>query len=221
MSHWFTLKTKLNSESAIKAGARRLGYMVVHNRMCRGYNGNETLCDLVMKLPGQYDIGFQKQMDGSYEVVADFWSDYISKYLANPEILERAQKLYEKFKIGTQEEWEEIQSAVNEAKISKFLQAYNLAAVEELIQRQGLHYVASTLPDGSVVYETISPSDATDHRVKTTVDPAGNLKVEAEGFAGSSCTEATAFLKSLGIVEHNEYKPEYYAEEELLKEREF
>ena len=160
-------------------------------------------------------------MDGSYEVVADFWSDYISKYLANPEILERAQKLYEKFKIGTQEEWEEIQSAVNEAKISKFLQAYNLAAVEELIQRQGLHYVASTLPDGSVVYETISPSDATDHRVKTTVDPAGNLKVEAEGFAGSSCTEATAFLKSLGIVEHNEYKPEYYAEEELLKESDF
>lgn len=218
MSHWFKVKTKLNSVNAIKAAAGQLGHMVVHNRMCRGYREQQTPCDLVMKLPGEYDLGFQKQQDGSYEIIADFWSDYISKFLANPEVAKKAYENYHRQIQNAELGIQEAESLLNEAKISKFMQMYNQAALEELIQQQGLQYIANTLADGTVVYETISPDD-TDQRVKTTIDPVGNLKVEAEGFTGSSCTAATAFLKNLGVVDAQETKPEYYIKEEPLKEK--
>ena len=47
--------------------------------------------------------------------------------------------------------------------------------------------------------------------------PNGTVKVEAVGYKGTSCEEATAFLKSLGTEVEKEYKPEYFdtAEEHL------
>jgi hypothetical protein len=47
--------------------------------------------------------------------------------------------------------------------------------------------------------------------------PNGSVKVEAVGFTGTTCEEATAFLKSLGTETDKEYKPEYFddAEEHL------
>ncbi len=217
MSHWFSVKTKLNSVDAIKKAASQMGYMVVHNRKCRGYAGQETDCDLVLRLPGEYDIGFEKQEDGSYEIVADFWANHISDYLANADALKEAEKLFNE-KIQSQEwSYSEGEAFLNEVKISKFMQAYNCAALEELVQMQGLQYIANTLPDGSVVYETYGNTNP-EEKVITTVNPAGDLKVEAEGFTGTSCTDATTFLQNLGIVEHSENKPEFYAEEELLKE---
>lgn len=40
--------------------------------------------------------------------------------------------------------------------------------------------------------------------------PDGSMKVEAEGYAGSSCEEATKFLKALGTVESETQKSEYF-----------
>lgn len=40
--------------------------------------------------------------------------------------------------------------------------------------------------------------------------PNGSIKVEAEGYSGNSCEEATKFLKALGTVEGETQKPEYY-----------
>jgi len=51
-------------------------------------------------------------------------------------------------------------------------------------------------------------------KIIITISPLGELKVEAENFTGSSCEEKTAFLKALGQVTEQEYKPEYYMEEE-------
>ena len=47
--------------------------------------------------------------------------------------------------------------------------------------------------------------------------PNGSVKVEAVGFTGTTCEEATAFLQSLGTEVEKDYKPEYYddAEEHL------
>ena len=44
--------------------------------------------------------------------------------------------------------------------------------------------------------------------------PDGTVKVEAVGFTGSSCEEATAFLRGLGTEVEKDYKPEYYDEAE-------
>ena len=44
--------------------------------------------------------------------------------------------------------------------------------------------------------------------------PDGTVKVEAVGFTGTSCEEATAFLRGLGTEVEKDYKPEYYDEAE-------
>lgn len=38
----------------------------------------------------------------------------------------------------------------------------------------------------------------------------GSMKVEAEGYTGNSCEEATKFLKTLGDIESEAQKPEYF-----------
>lgn len=40
--------------------------------------------------------------------------------------------------------------------------------------------------------------------------PDGSMKVEAEGYTGNSCEEATKFLKALGTIEGETQKPEYF-----------
>lgn len=216
MSHWFSVRTKLNSENAIRETAKKMGFMVLHNKDCRGYNGQKTNCDLVMKLPGEYDIGFQKQADGSYEIKADFWIDYISKYLSDPEILRKAEAVFNE-KVGSKEwSYDDGNSYLNEAKISKFMNIYSCESTKELIKRQGLQYIETVQKDGSVVLETVGQGEG---KTVTTITPNGKIRVEAEGYTGNTCSEATAFLRKLGISENEEMKPEYYNNEApLLRE---
>lgn len=155
MSHWFQIQTSLSSESAIKKAGNKLGYMVVHNQNCRGYNNQKTKCDLVLKLPGEYDLGFQKNEQGSYDMVADFWGNHISDHLADTDVLQSADEfMKEKIAAG---EWDYAkgEAYLNDAKISKFMQTYNRFAVEELIQQQGLQYVETVQTDGTIILEVV------------------------------------------------------------------
>lgn len=44
-----------------------------------------------------------------------------------------------------------------------------------------------------------------------TISPDGNYQIEAQGYTGSSCTEATASLeRALGKAEKRDYKPEFH-----------
>ncbi len=50
---------------------------------------------------------------------------------------------------------------------------------------------------------------------KILIDSKGNVQIEAEGYQGSSCLEATKKLtEKLGNVLHSCIKPEYYQQEE-------
>lgn len=52
-----------------------------------------------------------------------------------------------------------------------------------------------------------------DRKIKITIDPMGNPKVEAEGFVGTSCEAATAAIESAlagkATGADRTYKPEY------------
>ncbi len=51
------------------------------------------------------------------------------------------------------------------------------------------------------------------------VSPKGEVKIEAEGFAGTSCEAATApYEKALGTPGDREEKPEYYAANETTQQ---
>ena len=55
-----------------------------------------------------------------------------------------------------------------------------------------------------------------DKKVEITLDKDGGIKVEAFGFVGSSCEEATKFLEELyGEALEKELKEEYWQDETL------
>jgi hypothetical protein len=44
----------------------------------------------------------------------------------------------------------------------------------------------------------------------------GSVKVEANGFKGGSCEEATKFIDDLFGEKKRDYKPSYYEQEEIV-----
>jgi hypothetical protein len=153
MSHWFSVKTRFQSVSAIEKAAHEFGCMLRHRQNCRGYADQKKECDLVMALPGEYDLGFEKQTDGSYTVSADFWSDHISEYLADPDVLAKAEETARQ--LQSENKYSEADSLMAEAKMSRFTQAYNKHAVMELAQAQGLQYMEMVQSDGTIVLELV------------------------------------------------------------------
>jgi len=144
------VKTRFISEMAIKKAANSLGYTVRHNQNCRGYNNMTTACDLVMRLPGEYDVGFQKQT-GGYELVADFWDNHISQYLGDPVAMQKASN--QANKLMAEGKYKEAEALLNDSKIVQFTKAYNYFAVQEVAQSQGLQIIENRLEDGSIVLE--------------------------------------------------------------------
>lgn len=56
-------------------------------------------------------------------------------------------------------------------------------------------------------------------KVEITFGKDGSVAIEAFGFKGDSCEEATAFLDELfGKPDNREYKDSYYEEKELVAE---
>jgi hypothetical protein len=151
MSHWFSVKTKFESLSAMQKAADELGFQLRYRTEARGYNGKKTPCDLVLCLPGEYDIGFNKQTDGSYTVIADFWSDNISKYLADPELLEKAKELYPK--IAKEHGKNAAENYLADVKMGNFTKKYSYHLMKELIDSVGVNYTQAVTEDGSIKME--------------------------------------------------------------------
>lgn len=47
--------------------------------------------------------------------------------------------------------------------------------------------------------------------IEVTVSPTGDIKIEAVGFKGADCDQATRFLEeALGTIQRKQKKPEYH-----------
>ncbi|MDJ0727788.1 MAG: DUF1257 domain-containing protein [Prochloraceae cyanobacterium] len=73
MSHFSTLRTKINDAEILKASLRDLGITVKTNADVRGYNGQRVRSDIVAVLEGEYDLGWSCNSDGSFDLIADLW----------------------------------------------------------------------------------------------------------------------------------------------------
>jgi hypothetical protein len=71
ISHLTTVVTQFRDPAAIKAAAKALGIEVVENAKARFFMGMSQTCDLVLKLPGRYDLGMLRQPNGTYSFVCD------------------------------------------------------------------------------------------------------------------------------------------------------
>ena len=82
MSHFSTLRTKITEVEILKASLRDLGINTKTEADVRGYNGQRLRgrhdgqrlrADLVAVLEGEYDLGWSRNSDGSFDLIADLW----------------------------------------------------------------------------------------------------------------------------------------------------
>jgi hypothetical protein len=77
MSHIATVKCEIKDLAAAEEAAKALGCIVEHGTKPRywgtqyGNGGEAKVCDLVVKLPGKYDLGLFKNADETYSFMSD------------------------------------------------------------------------------------------------------------------------------------------------------
>lgn len=78
MSHFTTIKVQIKQGEVLLQVLKELGYQVEQNTNVRGYMGDTTNAQYVIRQSNGYDLGFRKNGEG-YELVADFWGAEINQ----------------------------------------------------------------------------------------------------------------------------------------------
>ncbi len=73
MSHFSTLRTKISDAEILKNSLKDLGISTKIDADVRGYNGQRLRADIVAVLEGEYDLGWSRNADGSFDLIADLW----------------------------------------------------------------------------------------------------------------------------------------------------
>jgi hypothetical protein len=73
MSHVTTVKTVITNLDAIKRTVKELGYASKENASLSGAYVKGQKVDLVIDLGSRSDVGFNKEPDGTYTMVGDFY----------------------------------------------------------------------------------------------------------------------------------------------------
>ena len=73
MSHFTTIQTKLVDAIALEQALSDLKYRIARNAQVRGWRGQITQADLVVQATRNFDIGFIRSPQGSFDTVADWW----------------------------------------------------------------------------------------------------------------------------------------------------
>ena len=102
--------------------AKGINCELLENAKPRMYSSNQSpTCDYVLNLKnGSYDVGFQKQKDGTYVPVLDTWNNNVSN------------------QIGATCPMPNTQEGRAQHAIGQFMHEYSYAAVENAALQQGL-----------------------------------------------------------------------------------
>lgn len=78
MSHFTTIKVQIRNGEMLHQVLNELGYKVECDRNVRGYQGNTTQADYVIRQSNGYDLGFRRSGE-TYDLIADFWGAKINQ----------------------------------------------------------------------------------------------------------------------------------------------
>ncbi|MEG4110671.1 MULTISPECIES: DUF1257 domain-containing protein [Microcoleus] len=78
MSHFTTIKVQIKNGELLHQVLEELGYQVECNVQVRGYRGDKTNAEYVIRQSNGYDLGFRRSGE-DYELVADFWGARINQ----------------------------------------------------------------------------------------------------------------------------------------------
>lgn len=79
MSHFTSMSTTIRNIEALRIACRELGLKLVQDGTARGYQGQSIYGDYVIKCQGPYDIALNKQTDGHYTMVTDWYQGHVAK----------------------------------------------------------------------------------------------------------------------------------------------
>ena len=79
MSHFTTIKVQIKNSEVLADVLAELGHKVEANTQVRGYQGDRINAEYVIRRSNGYDIGFRKDGDDNYELIADFWGTGINQ----------------------------------------------------------------------------------------------------------------------------------------------
>jgi hypothetical protein len=72
MSHFSRIRTTFRHRGALIQCMQELGYTVETDTTIRGYHGQHNV-DIAVKKSGGYGLGFVRNPDGTYDLVADWY----------------------------------------------------------------------------------------------------------------------------------------------------
>ena len=78
MSHFTTIKIQIKNGEILQEVLQELSYQFECNTTVRGYRGNTTQAEYVIRQNNGYDLGFRRSGD-IYEIVSDFWGAKINQ----------------------------------------------------------------------------------------------------------------------------------------------
>ncbi|MFN6479861.1 DUF1257 domain-containing protein [Nostoc sp. DedQUE07] len=78
MSHFTTIKVQIKHGEILHQVLQELNYQVECNTNVRGYRGDTTQAEYVIRQNNGYDLGFRRSGE-NYEIVADFWGAKINQ----------------------------------------------------------------------------------------------------------------------------------------------
>ncbi len=98
MSHFTKCALKVTNLVALKRALAEMGLTfseaeVGQHVYVRGYKGAKENADVVVNM-GKYDIGFVKQEDGTYQMVADWWGIEVTGHGTQEEFEEKVNQQY-------------------------------------------------------------------------------------------------------------------------------
>ncbi|MUG95627.1 DUF1257 domain-containing protein [Scytonema sp. UIC 10036] len=71
MSHFCSFPTKLTDLEILKTTLRDLGIRAITDGNVRGVNGQRVSADIVAVLDGECDLGWSRNADGTFDLIAD------------------------------------------------------------------------------------------------------------------------------------------------------
>lgn len=90
--HFSVLRTKMTDGEILKTTLRDLGITVKIEADVRGYNGQRVRTDIVAVLEGEYDLGWGRHSDGSFDLIGDLWG--IAKKYNQTELINSINQKY-------------------------------------------------------------------------------------------------------------------------------
>lgn len=96
MSHFTTVKTKINNLQSLLKALVKLNLKYTHDEQgveVRGYKGQKLTAEASINM-GTYDIGVVKAEDGNYTLVADWWGVETTVGKTEQEVVEEISREY-------------------------------------------------------------------------------------------------------------------------------